>query len=265
MEKVVFANSYEAVFAGLGLKSFDDFFGYAHGKTINKNNKREVMRIALQIEDSNKVFYIKRFNKPHFKDMLFTLTNFGGICSQAACEYKNTIILLRNGIETYRPACFGEQSKFGIEQRSFFITEELKSQCFTDFLAEKWSRLPLDEKEKIVTAIAKTIRKAHAVSISLTDLYVWHLFISQTRAGQYDFAVIDLHRMKHNVKSADQLLENLGRLHHSMTDKYFDASLRRLLITSYAGDNWPSDLNTLIAKVEKLSKKVSAKRNPKPY
>ena len=264
MQEVIFTNSFEPFFAELGLRSFDDFFNYSGGQTVNKNNKRDVQRLAFESDGQTRIFYIKRFCKPHIKDMLFTLTAFGKICSQAECEFTNANLLLQNGIDTYKPACFGWRTVCGIERSSFFVTEQLKSQNFTDFLAENWQQLTEDEKQKIITSIAGTVRKVHDARISLPDLYLWHLFVSRD-AGRYDFAVIDLHRMRHNVKNRNELLKNLGRLHHSMTDKYFDDRLRRLLIESYAGSDWQGSIEALIKKVEKFSAAVSAKRKPKPY
>lgn len=265
MQKVIFANSFEPFFAELGLKSFDDFFNYSGGQTVNKNNKRDVQRLTFQSEGQTRIFYIKRFHKPHIKDILFTLAAFGKICSQAECEFRNANLLLQNGIDTYKPACFGWRTVCGIERGSFFVTEQLKSQNFTDFLAENAQQLTDDEKQKIITSIARTVRKVHDAAISLPDLYVWHLFVSRDENNRYNFAVIDLHRMRHNVKNRNELLKNLGRLHHSMTDKYFDNRLRRLLIESYAGSEQPCGIDSLIAKVEEFSAAVSAKRNPKPY
>jgi len=264
MKEVVFTDLFEPFFNKMGLRSFDDFFNYSGGQTVNKNSRRDVRRLTFQSEGKTRIFYLKRFHKPHIKDMLFTLTSFGRPCSQAECEFRNANLLLQNGIDTYKPACSGWHSVCGIERRSFLITEQLKSRNFTDFLAENWRQLTEDEKQNIIVSMAKTVRKIHDARICLPDLYLWHLFISR-QAGRYDFAVIDLHRARHSVKNRNELLKNLGRLHHSMSDKHFDDRQRRLLIESYAGDNWPGGIDNLIAKVERFSAAVSAKRNPKPY
>ena len=71
--------------------------------------------------------------------------------------------------------------------------------------------------------------------------------------------------MSHNTKDKNKQIKNLGRLDHSMTDKYFDDNLRKLLVESYAGDDWPSPIDKLYRKVSKDSAAVSSKRNPKPY
>jgi len=266
VEKTVFTDSWQKYFAGFGLESFDDFFSCSQDKTINLNTKRDVGILTFGEGSGRKVFFRKRFFKPHFKDILFAWQSFGSPISQAKLEWQNAHMLLENAIETYRPVCYGERTKFGMERKSFFITEKLPGKALTEFVSEKWSQLTQRQKEKIIVPLGRFIRKIHDARISLPDLYIWHVFIKETsEPDKYDFAVIDLHRMEHNVSSQNKLLKNLGRLHHSMVDKYFDNRLKELLIESYAGDDWQGDTAEFIRQVKKFSDMVSAKRNPKPY
>lgn len=264
MEKIAFADSYQEIFAGAGFNCLDDFFNYDAGTRVNKNNKREVIAFTLETNDGPKNFFMKRFYKPHYKDILSAKLTFGKFYSQAQVEWENANLLLKNGIGTYKPICWGRTTKLGLECRSFFVTEELTSQCFTDFVKEKWDQLEPSQKQNILSGIAKTIRKAHDAGISLPDLYVWHIFINQSDDG-YTFDIIDLHRMSHNVTDKNKQIENLGRFDHSMTDIYFNENDRKIFFEAYAANNWPGDIEKLIAKVKKYSKKTSAKRNPKPY
>ena len=223
----------------------------------------------------SKVFFRKRFFKPHFKDILFAWRSFGSPISQAKLEWQNAHLLLENNIETYRPVCYGERTKFGVERKSFFITEKLAGKALSEFVCEKWSQLSPQQKEKIIVQLGRFIRRIHDALISLPDLYIWHVFIKeQPEPDKYDFAVIDLHRMEHDVSSQNKLIQNLGRLHHSMVAKYFDDRLKELLIESYAGDDWQGGTAKLfgqggsaelVRQVKKYSDVVSAKRNPKPY
>ncbi len=209
---------------------------------------------------------MKRFFHPHFKDMLFTWRSFGRLCSQAQCEWENARLLLDNGIETYRPICYGERIKWGIENKSFMITEKIPGRSLSDFVRQEWHNLQRQQKEKIIAGMAEFVRRIHALNVSLPDLYVWHIFVRERQTStEWDFAVIDLHRMSHNVMDKNKQIKNLGRLHHSMVDGYFDEELKQLFIESYAGDDWDGNINTLAAQVKKQSDAVSAKRNPKPY
>jgi len=264
VQRIVFADSWSAFFAEFNLKSFDDFSENLPAKTIGVNKKRNIVTFSLGPDSHKKTFFMKRFSRPHFKDMLFSFRNIGRPCSQARYEWENARLLLDTGIETYRPVCFGEKITCGIENCSFFVTEELKSQCLTDFIRENWHGFNRRQKEKVITGMAEFIRKIHASNISLPDLYLWHIYITENAAGEYDYAVIDLHRMSRNVTSRSRKIKNLGRLHHSMLDSYFDEGLKQLFVESYAAGR-DTDIASLLAQVKKCSAVITARRRQVQY
>jgi len=266
MERVVFSGSWKHILAENGLKKFKDFYRCNRKKCIDKNNRRNVSIILLNTGGEEKTLYMKRFRHSHLKDILFTFLNRGKICSQAYYEWSNLKLLNKNNIGTPERVCFGEQTRLGIERKSFLITEELNGQCLTDFISQNWDKLASSEKEKIIVSLAKTIRKIHKAGISLPDLYIWHIFINKDKnTGEYSFAFIDLNRMKRGIKDKNEKIKNLGRLNHSMTDKYFDKSMRRLLLESYAAKENGTKIEKLIRQVKRYSKKYSARRRVKPY
>jgi hypothetical protein len=71
--------------------------------------------------------------------------------------------------------------------------------------------------------------------------------------------------MIYNVFNTNEQIKNLGRFDHSMTEKYFDKSLRRLFLESYAGRDWPGSIDKLQEKVNKYSDAISSRRKPQPY
>ena len=236
MIKIDFAEGWEGQFDSVGLKSFDDFFDYSAGRTINRNEKRDVTEMELSFGPDRKTFFMKRFFNPHLKDVLFTLCNFGSVCSQAMCEWRNAHLLLENSVQTYHPICCGEQKILGLEQRSFFVTEKLSGECFTDFLGRRWAWLERCAKERVMCEMAAFIRRIHDAGVSLPDLYVWHLFITEkkneAKDTKYEFAVIDLHRMRIKAGWA-QWIRDLGALDFSMLETYFDDELRHFFLDSY--------------------------------
>jgi hypothetical protein len=270
MVKVEFTGNWEQFFREHDLQSFEDIFEYSGGTVINRNKKRDVIAVTLGDGDERKEFFVKRFSKPHFKDMLFTLTNFGRLCSQAACEWKNANFLLQNNIGTYRPVCFGFRNAFGLERESFFMTEKLDSCCLKDFVAEHWSDCPQARKEKIIVAIAKLARKIHDLNIAMPDLYIWHIFLSDRHnndgPGVEDLAIIDLHRMRINVRSTREKIKDLAALNYSMLDKYFDRHLRELLINTYLEGAAVADRGKIVLEIQKRTeKKKRRRRHPVNY
>lgn len=265
MQRVVFADSWSRFFAEFDVGTFDDFFERLGAGAKGGNSRRNVVAFSLGADSQKKNFFIKRFFRPHFKDVIFARRNIGESCSQGRYESESARFLLDNGVESYRPVCYGEEKTWGIETKSFVVTEELRSACLSDFVREKWHTLERRQQEKIVAGMGTFVRRIHALNVSLPDLYIYHIYITEIAGGEYEFAVIDLHRMSRNVTNKNQKLENLGRLHHSMLDDYFDDELKQLLVRSYAGGTWEGDVTALVTRIEKLSDAVSAKRRKKAY
>ena len=265
MQSVVFENSWSRFFAEFDIETFDDFFERVAANAIGCNSRRNVVSFSLGPDSQKKTFFMKRFFRPHLRDVIFARRNIGESCSQGRYEWENARFLLDNGIESYKPVCYGEKKVLGIETKSYVVTEELQAECLSDFVRDKWNALERQEQKRIVAGLGAFVRRIHALNVSLPDLYVYHIYLTENAAGEYDLAVIDLHRMSRNVRNRNQKIKNLGRLHHSMLDDYFDKELKQLLVKSYAAENWDGDVAALVARVEKHSDTVSAKRKKKAY
>ncbi|HBG26142.1 MAG: hypothetical protein A2Y10_08205 [Planctomycetes bacterium GWF2_41_51] len=263
MEKVFCSDTWKKIFAENGLKTFEDFYHRIQKKRINSNHRRNVSIFQLKIDGVDKNFFLKRFRHCHLKDTIFAFLNTGKFCTQAAFEWSNIKLLEKNNIGAPHCVCFGEQLRLGFERKSFIITEELKGQCLTDFIAQNWGQMTGEEKENLIKSLGNEIKKIHNSWISLPDLYVWHIFISRENE-EYTFSFIDLNRMKRHVTNPNEKMEDLGRLHYSMIDKYFDEPIRRKLIETYAGKEKPEKIEKLVRRVKKYSKKFSARRKTKP-
>jgi tRNA A-37 threonylcarbamoyl transferase component Bud32 len=264
MQTIELHPRFAAVFDHAGLRTFEDFFDYSRGQLINSNKKRDVLAFSLTKDDTTRHFYMKRFRRPHFKDMLFTLRNFSRLCSQAECEWKNANFLLANDIDTYKPACFGAETKLGIETRSFFITEKLSGTCLTDYVRNNWNRIDRSQKTRIVESVARFTKKIHDAGISMPDLYLWHFFVA-VNDPQYDLAVIDLHRMRINTSSRTQQIRNLAALKFSMTDTYFDDDLWNTFIDAYTSSGFDGDKTRFDARISARARLLTSRRHPPAY
>lgn len=238
MQRIELEAAHEAVFMRNGLETFDDIFSYETGEMINRNEKRDVSILRLDVPDCAEgchVYYRKRFFSPHPKDMLFTIRNFGKLCSQAELEWRNAHILLNNGIETYRPVVWGAETWCGIERRSFFITDKIDGESLINFLLDRWGAFDRAEQEKLVVGLARFFNKIHQARLCLPDSYLWHLFLLEPieTSPAYRFAIIDLHRMQINAGGWRHAARNLGALLFSLPDEWFDAQLRELFVNSY--------------------------------
>ena len=261
MERIVFAESWKEYFGGVGLGSFGDFYDYPGGTKIGKNDRRNVYELTFGEGADAKVFYIKRFHNSHLKDMFGAWCNFGRLTSQAGVEWGNANLLLENGIDTYKPVCMGERTIWGLERKSFVITERLEAMCLQDFVITKWHALDRSQQDKIIAAMAQLARKAHEANISLQDLYIWHIFLDEeSLAGDCSMSVIDLHRMLRNVKDPDKKITDMGALYWSMSSDYFDAEHKALLIAAYVGDGGVGDKESISEKILKRADILGSRR-----
>ena len=266
MESVIFSESWDSYFEKSGLKAFDDFFKYDKGTVVNKNSRRDVTRFELTAGGDKKTFFMKRFHRPHIKDMVFSFLSFGKACSQAQLEFNNANLLLENNIETYRPVCFGQRVNCGIESESFFITEEIDGVCLTDWLAENYEKTDTRQKEAVMVSMADFIRRLHRAGVSVPDLYVWHLYmLNPIDPDDIKWAVIDLHRMSYAVKDSDKKIRNLGSLDYSMLDKYFTQELKKVFIKAYVKNDGLFADDKVTKKMQKRSAQICKRRNKKEY
>ncbi|MBE0536720.1 MAG: hypothetical protein IH624_13720 [Phycisphaerae bacterium] len=262
MTTVEFAENTAAWFEQAGLSRFEDFFHFNGGTLINRNRNRDVVKFSLDAGGRKKTLFMKRFFHPHIKDMLFARRSFGRLCSQAGCEWHNASILLHNGIGTYRPLCCGEHMLFGLERQSFLITEELPGRCLSEFVGQSWAQTGRYNKEAVVAAMGRFVRKIHNAAVSMPDLYVWHLFL-ETHDEGYGLAIIDLHRMRAGVKGESEKIRNLGALEFSMLGEYFDDALKDVFFDSYFGTDFRGDKGLFRQKVRHRCS-VLRKRRHKP-
>ncbi len=266
MERIVFAEGWREVFADSGYENFNSFFKYSSGERINEKGKRNVQSLTIKRQGAAATVFIKRFNYPHLKDLVGSYFSFGRVLSQAAVEWENANFLLNKNIGTYKPVCCGEKTIFGLERKSFFVSEKIKGQCLTDFVGEKWDRISRQQKEDLLAGLGRFVRKIHNAGINFPDLYVWHIYLNDNRqSDKFDFSIIDLHRMQQNVTKREKQIHNLGRFKYSMLDKHFDESLYRIFIESYAVGGRSEDVDELAAKVIKYSHIRLGKRNQKKY
>lgn len=266
MDKVVFADPWQGFFAEAGLNSFDDFFSYAGGEMINKNERRDVCILTFGDKHAPKVFFRKRFHTPHYKDIITAWRNFGQPISLANVEWRNSQILLSNGIRTYKVVCWGRRKRLGLERKSFIITEKLQSSELIEFLPQKWHQLQHHQKENVITAMAKLVCRVHKLNITLPDLCVWHIFIREDSInGNCQLGVIDLQRMRRGIESQSKKIRDLGRLFWSMSPKYFDDELKDLLIREYMDDSWPAGKDVLAGIIQRRADTLARQRRPKDY
>ena len=261
-QTIVFKTHWEPFFRKHNLRTFDDFFEYADGNLINLNSKRNVIVLKLAGECQECTFFMKRFFNPHFKDMLAAFRHFGKLCSQAEVEWRNANILMDNGIETYHPVCYGVRTHYGLEQQSFFVTEQIKGPCLLDYLAESWGCLEADQRNDLVIRLGRFFRKIHSAQIRLPDAYIWHVYrvLSDGADGGFELGMIDLHRMQIHKSGQRSAAKDLGAFLFSLPDGFMDEPLRLLFMDSYLRNGPFQNPNAFRKQVKSWELKIAARR-----
>jgi hypothetical protein len=265
MKRIEFDPEHEKIFTQNGFNGFDDFMDCSKGQMINQNKKRNVSILRMPSQQGQRVYFLKRFFSPHLKDMLFTVRNFGKLCSQAELELRNAHILLDKDIETYHPVCWGVKTCCGIERSSFFITEKIQGLSLIDFLIDQWDVFDKAERESFVIAMAQFFRKLRQARVSLPDSYLWHLFMLEPidPNRSYRFAIIDLHRMQINTTTSMHAANDIGALSYSLPNEWFDDRMRNLFLKVYlemSDDNPIINHDVFLKIMKKRENKLIARR-----
>lgn len=238
MNKIVFHDPWADFFKEHALDTLDALFNFDSGKIVNINSHRHVVSFQLTRAGETRRFFMKRFEGHNTKDTFAAFFRYGKLYTQAHLEWENANYLLANGIGTYKPVCFGYQQSCGIEKRSVFVTEELDSINLTTYIRQNAKNFDSAMKRKLLSDLAKQVKKKHDVGISMPDLYLWHFFIKcDPETGNYKFDIIDLHRMKRNARSLEEKVRNIAALFYSMTEEYFDLSDKEFFLHRYDSAN----------------------------
>lgn len=268
MEKIAFKDPWQNFFQAASFRRFDDFFDRFEGEQINKNTKRSVLVRTFEDTPKPRTFFMKRFFDPHYKDMVFALWNWGSLCSQGQLEWNCANYLMNHGIKTYQPVCYGHIKRFGLERKSFLLTEKLNGECLMDFVAQRWRSMDQNQQTELLRQLGQFCQKIHSLQVSLPDLYIYHIFIEPNPQGGYTFSVIDLHRMSIRVPRWRMLscrIENLARLAFTMREEYFTLSQRTQLIKDSLTDLSHDKIDQIVTKVFRRSEQIGKRRKPPKY
>jgi heptosyltransferase-2 len=234
------AADYETAFRELGLTSIDAVFSFRAGRDLTKNNLAR-FRSRLQFEISSAgsptTVFLKRYDKP---PVTTQLKNWLAACSRLSCAYfdfKAANKLSANGINTPRTIAYGEQWGLLFEKRSFIVTEKIPSaealerrlpDCFKELVTSENLRLRRD----FISRLASFIRKFHDTGYRHRDLYLSHIFYSDSG----EFYLIDLARAFKPTLFAERFRrKDIAQIHYSAPAKYFSNTDRLRFYLGYAG------------------------------
>jgi len=190
--------------------------------TVLQDSRNTVKVIAINGERFN----FKRFKVPNLLNRI-VYRFFRKSKAQRSFEYAQK--LLDNGIGTPQPvAYFQEYNTIGLGS-SFYISKQLDADfTFRDLIQDD----TIADKEKVLRAYTRFLFNMHESGIYFLDNSLGNTLISVTAHG-YEFALVDLNRMKFYDIPWDDRILNFARLSpvkwpfEIMGDEYSTLSRKR--------------------------------------
>jgi hypothetical protein len=253
---------YEAAFSELGLTSIDAVFSFNAGRNLAKNNLAKY-RTRLEFETGSPAVtvFLKRYDKP---PVLAQLRNWFAARAKISCGvfgFQSASKLAAAGINTPKTLFYGEEWGALFEKRSFIITEKIPNaeplerklpDCFNGPATVEKLKL----RRSFITQLAEFIRKFHETDYRHRDLYLSHVFYSDSG----DFYLIDLARaFKPIVCRRRYQVKDIAQLYYSAPAKYFSRTDRLRFYVSYTcRDKLTREDKTFIRKVISRTRRMAS-------
>jgi tRNA A-37 threonylcarbamoyl transferase component Bud32 len=231
---------YKAAFEELGLTSIDAVFSFNAGSNLSKNNlARYRERMQFEISSPPLIVFMKRYERP---PLSIQLRNWLAARRRVSCgvfDVKAADELASSGINTPRTLFYGERWAAFFEKRSFIITEKVPNaeslerklpDCFKG--PGTIERLKL--RRDFIAQLAAFIRKFHETDYRHRDLYLSHVFYSDSG----DFYLIDLSRAFRPILRRQRFrIKDIAQLYYSAPGKCFSSTDRLRFYMNYTGRN----------------------------
>ncbi len=208
--RLVVEEKYRSLLAEQGLVEFEHFMA-ARGRLVCRKRGRSTVRL----EAGSRAFYLKRnfFNWVEFGKGLLPLRLPPRGAMQ---EWRNIERTAETGIASLTPVAFGEALFWGLEIRSFTMTEELYQCLPLDAvlrrMAESAQPGVWQHKRQLVAKVAQLARRLHGAGLFHQDFYLSHIYVDP----EHRLHLIDLQRvLKRPWRLRHFQVKDLGQLNYS--------------------------------------------------
>ena len=226
---LVIANYAEAL-RPLGLGTLEGVKSFRGDLIKNHKGRRDIQRLQIQNDGRPLTLFLKRNWQPYKKDGLHSLLTRGAVWSQSRLEWGNSLALQRAGIAVAEPVAFGEECGPLWEIFSFIITAAARGEITLDnFLA---ANLATAERQQVLDALARFVRKMHAAGFASPDLFTRHIFLK--RGAAPEFCLIDMARLDRRAKLSPTVrARDLAALHVTAPQRFLTALERLRFLEIY--------------------------------
>ncbi|HUU16636.1 MAG TPA: lipopolysaccharide kinase InaA family protein [Sedimentisphaerales bacterium] len=233
---------YKTAFSKSGLTSIEEVFSFDAAENLTKINLAQ-FRTRLQFEinspqwPSSTTVFMKRYDRPPVLVQLRNWLSQHNRRSCALCELEAVNKLTAAGINTPKVTSYGEQWGTLFETRSFIITEKIPDaesleRKLPDCFHKPTTVENLKLRRNFIVQSAIFIRKFHETNYRHRDLYLSHIFYSDT--GK--FYLIDLARVFGPIVLRRRFqIKDIAQVYYSAPGKHFSKTDRLRFYMAYAG------------------------------
>lgn len=239
---------YKTAFSKSGLTSIKEVFSFDAAKNLTKSNLAR-FRTRLQFEINSPqlpstTVFMKRYDRPPVFVQVRNWLSHHNRRSNALREFEAAKKLTAAGINTPKVVSYGEQWSTMFEERSFIITEKIPDaeslerklpDCFNDPATTKNLKLrkeSLGLRRNFIVQSAAFIKKFHETNYRHRDLYLSHIFYSDTG----EFYLIDLARVFGPIVLRRRFqIKDIAQVYYSAPGKHFSKTDRMRFYMAYTG------------------------------
>jgi tRNA A-37 threonylcarbamoyl transferase component Bud32 len=155
---------------------------------VKEEPKVKVGRLALAVGGRQLRIYVKRNPSSSWLGRLGALVKG----SEARRCWQGARILRDSGFDTARPLAAVESRRWGLVEKSFYISEEIEGGMTLDRYWREAKRAPFSARRAFLERLAALFRRLHARRIYHNDLKDANIVVGRTGAGEERFYLLDL-------------------------------------------------------------------------
>jgi len=233
---VCVASQFVDLFTTHGLTSLSALLNHCVATSMGKPGLppwRERLRLELNDADgSAKILFLKRYRSPPARAQCHRIIEGSPRHSTAWIEWYWVNRLMRDGVATMLPVAFAESMHRGCERASVIVTEAVPGQSLESWAHGRQKQCDIAG----ISALARFIRRFHAMGYVHRDLYLSHVFYDDRHAGEECFRLIDLQRlMRPRLWRSRWVVKDLASLNYSCPERVASSSARLRFLRAYMG------------------------------
>lgn len=188
-------------YAGLS----DFVSGLPHGLFENSGMIMRYERNCVKVfQDGDRKIVVKKFKRPNaFNRVAYTYLRG----SKARRAYHNALKLIELGVGTPRPAGFIDVRQNGLLTDCYLVTEYTDFQPVGNIVAG-----PEHGNETLFNSFVRFTVRLHEIGVRHDDYNMTNVLYKRRPDGLYDFALIDVNRMKFVKLSRKACMHNIKRV-----------------------------------------------------